>query len=43
MQNFNHTSNDKAKPTVRLLLAEAISEEAQGVFVLLNSRQSLVQ
>ena len=42
MQIFNHTSNNKADPTVRLLLAEAISDEARGVFVLLNSRQFLV-
>ena len=43
MQIFNHTSDNKAEPAVRLLLAEAISEEARGVFVLLNSRQFLVQ
>ena len=30
MQILNHTSDNKADPTVRLLLAEAISDEAQG-------------
>ena len=43
MQIFNRTSNNKAKPTVRLLLAEVISDEAQGVFVLINNRQFLVR